>query len=364
MRKYVPLYAFMLVVALHTSSEGQVQKDLAKERVSEVKPVAVGQPKLTKTQSSQKSDNVNSSIQDKAGNLWFGTTSEGLYKYDGKLFTQFTVANGLISNKISCILEDKEGNIWIGTEAGVCLYDGKTFTRISIPLRKNIPPNPYGNTHHVFSIMQDKCGKLWLATLDGVYVYDGETFTPFILKESGGGFLSSNPNVERILEDKAGNLWFGGRNNEGVYRYDGKSITNLKVAGSEWAWPQVQDKHGNIWFSNWTGAYRYDGHSFMKLEGLSRGPVSPITRIMEDRKGHLWFGGGATQSGLWRFDGTSFRRFMVVDGLPNNDVWSILEDRRGQLWIGTRNTGLFRYDGKMFTTLSTTDKVMGTDLLR
>jgi hypothetical protein len=34
--------------------------------------------------------------------------------------------------------------------------------------------------------------------------------------------------VEYILEDKAGQFWFGGRGNEGVYRQDGKSMTNLK----------------------------------------------------------------------------------------------------------------------------------------
>jgi ligand-binding sensor domain-containing protein len=41
--------------------------------------------------------------------------------------------------------------------------------------------------------------------------------------------MSSNDKVERILEDKAGNIWFGGRTNEGVFRYDGKSITNFKL---------------------------------------------------------------------------------------------------------------------------------------
>jgi ligand-binding sensor domain-containing protein len=76
--------------------------------------------------------------------------------------------------------------------------------------------------------MQDKSGKLWFATIDGVYIYDGKTFTPFIIKEDGPGFMSSNHNVEYILEDKAGNIWFGGRATEGVYRYDGKSLTNLK----------------------------------------------------------------------------------------------------------------------------------------
>ena len=52
-------------------------------------------------------------------------------------------------------------------------------------------------------------------------------FTPFIINEGAGGFMSSNNNVEHILEDKAGNIWFGGRSDKGVYRYDGKSITTL-----------------------------------------------------------------------------------------------------------------------------------------
>jgi ligand-binding sensor domain-containing protein len=123
-------------------------------------------------------------------------------------------------------LEDKAGKIWIGTEGGICLYDGKTFTKIQIPLRKNMPPNKYHNTHDVFSIMQDKSGKLWFATIDGVYIYDPRradgTFTHFKVNEGEGGFKSSNNNVERILEDKAGNIWFGGRVNEGVFRYDAR----------------------------------------------------------------------------------------------------------------------------------------------
>ena len=54
--------------------------------------------------------------------------------------------------------------------------------------------------------------------------------------------------MEAILEDKAGNSWFDGRSKEGVYRYDGKSITNLKPNGDNWAWPVLQDKNGNLWF--------------------------------------------------------------------------------------------------------------------
>ena len=60
-------------------------------------------------------------MQDKAGNLWFGTTDNGLYKYDGKSFHRFTTNDGLDCNKISCILEDKDGKLLVGTEVGLCL---------------------------------------------------------------------------------------------------------------------------------------------------------------------------------------------------------------------------------------------------
>jgi ligand-binding sensor domain-containing protein len=347
--KSIHVYTLFLIAFFHTScNQSQTSKDATR-------------PKLVKTIGSPRYGNVQCAIQDKAGNLWFGTTENGLYKYDGKSFSRFLVADGLISNNIFCMLEDRDGKIWIGTTAGLCIYDGKTFNKIEIPLPKNLAPNKsdlYRNSHWVFSIMQAKSGKLWFATIDGVYVYDGKSFTPFIITEAAGGFASSNNNAEYILEDKAGNIWFGGRGNEGVYRYDGKSVTNIKLnelfqngpkpKAHNWAWPQLQDKNGNIWFSNWGGVYRYDGKSFTTFtekDGLSG---DMVTRIIEDKKGNLWFGG----AGLSRYDGKSFTRFTTKDGLPNLGVWSIFQDTNENLWVGTRETGLYQFDGKTFITYS------------
>jgi ligand-binding sensor domain-containing protein len=349
MKKYFS-QTLLTILLFSTACNGPAKKYLSKEKEH---------PKLIKTIGNPKYGNVQCAMQDKAGNLWFGTTQNGLYKYDGKSFSQFLVTDGLNSNNIFSILEDKNGKIWIGTEAGLCLYDSKTFVNIQIPLLKNLPPNKsdlYRNSHWVFSIMQAKSGKLWFATINGVYTYDGKSYTPFIVNEGAGGYASSNNNVEYILEDNTGNIWFGGRGNEGVYRYDGKSVTNIKLPelfqdgpklkAHNWGWPQLQDRNGNIWFSNWGGAYRYDGKlftSFTKKEGLNN-----LTRIIEDKKGNLWFGG----DGISRYDGTSFTRFTTKDGLPNLGVWEILEDRSGNLWVGTRETGLYLYDGKTFITYS------------
>lgn len=372
MKKYfyqTQAFTFLTILIVGTACNGQVEKDLSKEKASESNKLSVEHPKLIKTIGNPKYGNVQCGLQDKAGNLWFGTTQNGLYKYDGKSFNQFTVTDGLNSNNISSILEDKDGKIWIGTEEGVCLYDGKTFAKILIPLRKDRPANKnHPNSRRVFSIMQAKSGKIWFATIDGVYIYDGKSFTPFTIDESAMGYMSTNNNAEHILEDNAGNIWFGGRGTHGVYRYDGKSVTNIKLeelstfrsdsirTGHNWAWPQLQDKNGNIWFSNWGGVYRYDPSaslrtgsksftSFTKKDGLSGDMVA---RIIEDKKGKLWFGG----AGLSRYDGKSFTRFTTKDGLANLGVWSILEDTSGNLWVGTRETGLYLYDGKTFIVYS------------
>ena len=361
--KYVHVFTFLAILLFGTACNGQVKKHSLKDKGSESNTKVAEHPKLIKTIGNPRYGNVQCGMQDKAGNLWFGTTENGLYKYDGKSFSQFLVADGLNSNNVYSLLEDKDGKIWIGTEAGLCLYDGKTFTEIQIPLPKDLPANKnpyYRNLHWVYSIMQAKSGKLWFVTIDGIYIYDGKTFTPFLSNEAANGFLTSNDKAERIFEDKAGNIWFGGRTNEGVYRYDGKSVINLKLKelfqngpkpkAHNWAWPQLQDQKGNIWFSNWGGAYRYDGKSFTsftKEDGLPGG----VTRIIEDKKGNLWFGGDAG-AGLSRYDGKTFTRFTTKDGLLNNSIWSILEDAGGNLWIGTRETGLYLFDGHRFITYS------------
>lgn len=341
-------------------------------------------PKLIKTIGDPRYGHVRCGMQDRAGNLWFGTTENGLYKYDGKSFRQYLVTDGLSSNCVNDILEDKEGKIWIGTQEGLCIYDGslnigagpeKSFIKIKIQRPEGLPPNKnkFYRTQVVHDIMQDKSGKLWFATIDGVYVCDGKTtpdgqaeFTLFKIEEAPNGFLSSNDKAERILEDNDGNIWFGGRTNSGVYRYDGFKITNLKLPElyqngpkpkpHNWAWPQCQDKKGNIWFSNWGGAYRYDGKTvtgFSKKDGLP----GIVTAITEDKNGNLWFGG----DGICSYKtaciedaggSKSFTCFAQKDGLKNPGVWSILEDRTGNLWAGTWETGLYLYDGKTFTPYS------------
>jgi ligand-binding sensor domain-containing protein len=94
------LFSLVFVSFFFTSCNGQVEKNTPEENPSASNTLSQGHPKLLKNLGSlaDKGHNVNSSLEDKAGNLWFGTSGDGIYKYDGKSFTQFTTSNGLNSN--------------------------------------------------------------------------------------------------------------------------------------------------------------------------------------------------------------------------------------------------------------------------
>ncbi|MBK7031068.1 MAG: hypothetical protein IPH45_18520 [Bacteroidales bacterium] len=125
------VFTFLTILLLGTACDIPVKKDLPKEKDG---------LKLIKPISDPQFGNVRCSLKDNEGNLWFGTTEKGLYKYDGKSFNQFTVKDGLDCNNIYCILEDRDGKFWIGTEKGLCLYNGKTFDKIRFLYQKTCLP--------------------------------------------------------------------------------------------------------------------------------------------------------------------------------------------------------------------------------
>src|SRR5687767_14214379 len=123
------LLSLFSICLFYTSCNGQLRWNLPIEGAA----ISTGQPKLIKTQTSQEGDNVHFILLDRKGDLWFATTSNGVYRYDGTSFENFTSKSGLKSNCVVSIIEDKKGNIWFGTNSGVSRFDGKTFEHIPLP---------------------------------------------------------------------------------------------------------------------------------------------------------------------------------------------------------------------------------------
>jgi ligand-binding sensor domain-containing protein len=359
-----PIYSLLLVFIFMTSCNGQTNIQSQERSESESKIIRVGQPKLKKTQGSNEYQNVRCGIQDKNGNIWFGTIGEGVYKYEGKLFTQFTSKDGLNSNHIWSILEDKAGSIWFGTSEGICRFDGKKFIPVTINfmIRPIITDNSYytewSTKNTVWSMMQDKSGKIWFGTGDGVYCYDGKNFTRLLANDDVINKDSLQLKVvSDMLEDDNGNIWFASGmppGNEGFCRYDGKMIESFKPKNEGWIRNVVKSKNGHLLLATrHFGVWSFDGKSFTDYAQPKELINGSLSAILEDKSGELWVASdygksiGDTLGGLWHsnlpVDKTAEKTFTKIF---NREVYFMFEDKDSNIWFGTRGMGLYRYDGK------------------
>ena len=110
-------------------------------------------------------------MQDHLGYIWFGT-SNGISKYDGYDFANFTIApndtNFLQLPLTSSLYEDSKGYIWIGSVGGVTKYDRnkKTFKLYSI---SNISQK-YDRTLLISNMQETNNGNIICAVYDYHYL--------------------------------------------------------------------------------------------------------------------------------------------------------------------------------------------------
>ena len=292
-------------------------------------------------------------MEDRNGNLWFGTVG-GAIRLDGERLTTFTTEDGLAHNTVSSILEDSEGNLWFATNGGVSRYDGTwTIYTTEDGLADNV----------VLTILEDREGNLWFGTSEGVNRYDGERWTTFTTEDGLAGNW-----VAVIFEDREGNLWFGTVFG-GVSRYDGERWTNYTTEdglANNWVRSIFEDSEGDLWFGTIRviisevdvtveggGVSRYDGEmwtTYTTEDGLANDWVD---LIFEDTEGNMWFG-TENEGGVSRYDGERWKTYTTEDGLAGNQVYTIFEDSDGNLWLGTVFRGVSRYDGT-WTTYTTED---------
>ena len=140
MKKYIQFYTVFLLFVFIASCNGQKKTDVPNDSISQPNKFRPWQPKFNLPDSDPyfiESESITNSygpssitrniIQDRNGNFWFASW-EGIIRYVGNSFTNFTNKEGLRRFHVFSVLEDNNGNIWFGTiGAGVYRYDGKTF---------------------------------------------------------------------------------------------------------------------------------------------------------------------------------------------------------------------------------------------
>lgn len=223
----------------------------------------------------------------------------------------------------------------IGSSCGDNQKQKQTNNYRSISDSTDIKRGPSGI---VRTIKQDRNGNIWIASWKGIFRYDGKSFTNITAGVTAARFYS-------VVEDKEGNFWFS-TVGSGVYYYNGKSFRNFTTKdglASNRVSEIYEDKSGHIWFCTDAGASRYDGQSFRNFTKKDGFPSSSINWIVEDKAGKLWF---ATNESAFVYEGKT-STILTHKGQPFKNVRSIIEDKNGNIWLGG-NDGLWRYDSSTF----------------
>jgi ligand-binding sensor domain-containing protein/serine phosphatase RsbU (regulator of sigma subunit) len=337
--------------------------------------------------------------QDRAGLLWVGTVSGGVYLCNPTGSAKFEAiavnpkrGDKLVVRKVSAIWEEPDETLLIGTtDAGLYRYlpEGRAYRRLQVgkdeseesekiagkkarPQPKKTPPKKRNGKNevkpatidlenaHITALLRDKTGMLWIGTTSGLCVQAKEKGALryfFHYPENPKGLCSNE--ITALYEDQKGNIWIGTKNGlcylSKVNKLDTAKGGKMTVFKNEVAKPQTlssnhittifQDRSGAIWVgTNGGGLCKTTdgGNTFKRMLSDPQNPKSlsanTVWALCQDTSKAIWVatdGGGLCRTAD---GGETFTVFRERDGLSSDIVYSVFEDSEGFIWLKTRKS--------------------------
>ncbi|WP_111708312.1 two-component regulator propeller domain-containing protein [Lutibacter citreus] len=367
-------------------------------------------------------NDVNSIYQDKEGFMWFGT-HDGLNRYDGYKFSVYKPKSNdkfsINSNLIWDIKGDENGNLWIGTTGNGLNFFDKTTEKFTHFTHNENDINSI-NDDYIKTVYLDNQKRLWISTRKGLDMADLskpiDSLKFHHLKINKDNFLSSkgNSTIAFVFQDSQNHLLVGGA--KGLFKLSkdklGKEyfkllgdarisavkgiaedafgrllvtsfnklhIINLKEQSYKFIKVPIRGNNiavdkGRIWIGGGDGLFYFENKKenempilldHLKYDPKSANSLSKneIVSLFIDRTGIVWI--GANGGGVNIFDPES-KQFEVIQktsdphSLSNDNIRSIFEDSNGTLWVGTEGGGLNilkREDNKNYNKFTNIKKI-------
>ena len=284
-------------------------------------------------------------IEDREGNLWIGSSNDGLFRYKEAQVTSYTAADGLADDEFLVIAGDGAGGLWAANQNLFHFSNGRFAKFTDFPTRPGLTG--------FWALLQDRQGTIWTGSYEGLHQFkDGAHRITYKLNDNNG--LAGAP-LTAIYEDRVGQLWIGTGSDSalgGLHRFkdgvftpfraaEGLTLTDVRII--------TEDRQGALWIGGVSGMSRYQDGIFTNYtteQGLSHNYVRDI---YQDADGTFWI--GTYGGGLNRFKDGRFTPITTRDGLFDNIVSRILEDDHGNLWMSC-NRGIYRASRKELNELA------------
>lgn len=276
---------------------------------------------------------------------WYGTASDGLFKYENNIIRNFNLNNGLTFNSIMCLYQDRENNIWIGTDgSGVYKYQSDKFTYFT---------KQDGFTeNYINAVAQSKDGAYWIALRNnGLTKIENGTLKTFRFKRERPNDLPDD-DVTTILPLEDNRILFGTR--DGLCVFENNQFKTIKDFDfrHKYIMSLFKDSKNIIWIGTNAGLYKYQNGVIYEIKAVNELKQEGIEFLMlsiaEDKDGAIWIG---TEHGVIKYEEKGVTIFNDKNNFVNKRILSIVTDSKKNLWLGSEE-GVFHYDYKTFSKIS------------
>jgi signal transduction histidine kinase/ligand-binding sensor domain-containing protein len=266
---------------------------------------------------------------DSRGYLWIGS-NDGLTRYDGIFFRNFTVADGLAFSRVTCLRESKDepGILWIGTNGGgISRFADGHFTnyRVGSTLWSN----------SINAITEDYTGRIWAATSEGVFFLDDSTFVHL---------RYDAPRTEQttVLASPDSSVWIV--TDRRIFSYSPETETTHVIPISPPRSSVFQacavDSTGTVWLTTSGGTILNVKKETVVGEFSSGAHLHSFLTF--GTSGTAWIG---VENGILRINRSNglkrkFTRYTTQNGLRDDAVLDGVIDREGDLWLAYSASGI------------------------
>ena len=309
---------------------------------------------------------VKSLFEDDRGDIWIGTWSQGLFRYEKRTgkYRKYPQMNS--GNSAHVVFQDSHKNIWVGTwGAGLHLlhdaYNPEKTTWTTFTHDENRSGTISDNL--IYAISEDlNTNSLWVGTRSGLSILslrDMEmlhwSFENCYSGESENSITSSE--VASLLRDRQGIMWvgmIGGGVNMANTRKAKFNLDRLseakRILKSNSVRSILLDDEGQLWMGISTYGFgvedrrtgKFTHHGQMPDFSSYRG-ISTVMSIMQSPStGHIWIGvynGGAYEIDKSAPVGKRVKAYNSSNApwMCNSCIYYICEDSKQNLWFATKS---------------------------
>ena len=274
-------------------------------------------------------------------------------------FSHYSVKDGLSEINVLCMMQDKKGQMWFGTFDGMNKFDGYDFKTY-----KGNPGQLFGiENYRVDKIKEDSYGYLWVQTYDGrIYRFDPKTEVFMPVPQCNEEFKNYKIHLENIYTLNDGSVWLTG-DEDGCFKIQGSSIDKKIIInhynkGNELLTSNkvnkiFLDKKKNTWVLTENGLNLLKHNSSKPIQFFKEKEEGSLFSIVENGN-NIWIGGEHGKLRNYNIRKETF------DGIMTPFVSNIIDIKSinaNEIFILSDESGFALYDinKNIFTTFNNTN---------